>query len=159
MSEKLKETLVELIEDSIRIRFDFNAVQFGAGPVELHRALVESQEKLTELENLLSRAIRAKALLDRQTALIKMQFQEAWDRAISKPNKRLTLSEYATGKEKSAEANLATLDQARTLRQAEELQSFSVEAVDIIRLHYYGLDKVRQDIRKRLDMSQSDYYA
>lgn len=159
VNEKLKETLAELIEKTISARFDFNVAQFGAEAVELHRNLVEIQEKLSEIENNLSKAMRAKASLDREVALVKMEFQEAWDKAISKPNKRLSLSEYATGKEKSAEANLATLDQARALHRIEDVQSFAVEAVDIIRLHYYGLDKMRQDIRKRLDMSQTDYYT
>ncbi len=159
MSEALQDKLAEYIEAAIDVRFQFQTPEFGAGPVELHRSLVEVQEALTEIEGHLSRAMRAKALLDRRVASNRMVWQEAWDRSISTPNKRLTLTEYATGKEKAAEANLATLNEARTLRLAEELQSFATEAVDVIRLHYYGLDKIRQDVRKRLDMSQTDYYS
>ena len=125
----------------------------------MHRALVAVQGSLNTLELYLSKVMRAKAVADRRVASVKMVWQEAWDKAIAKPSRRMALTEYATGKEKAAEANLAAFDEARLLRTAEELQSFANEAVDVIRLHYYGLDKIRQDIRKRLDMSQTDYYS
>lgn len=157
--EELQVKLEQYIEKAIAARFEFATPEFTAGPVELHRALVESQEVLTELEDYLSKAMRAKALLERHVVKYKMVWQEAWDRAITKVNKRPSLGEYATGKEKASEANLATLNEARELRVAEEFLTFAAEAADVIRLHYYGLDKVRQDIRKRLDMSQTDYYS
>lgn len=159
MSAELQIELEEYIEKAIAARFEFAVPDFTAGPVELHRALVDIQNTLTELEDYLSNSIRAKATLDRRVVKFKMVWQEAWDKAINKVNKRPTLSEYATGKEKASEANLATLNEARRLKQEEEFLSFANEAVDIVRLHYYGLDKIRQDIRKRLDMSQTDYYS
>lgn len=103
--------------------------------------------------------MRSKAVLDRKVAKDRMVWQEKWDKAISAPVKRVSFSEYATGKEKAADANLAAFEEARTLKASEEALSFASEAVEIIRLHYYGLDKIRQDIRKRLDMSQTDYYS
>lgn len=157
--EQLQQSLTEYIEKSIELRFEFNVPVFGAEATELHRSLVEVQDILSQLEQYLSQSMRAKAVADRRVASARMVWQEVWDKAISKPSKRMTLTEYATGKEKAAEANLAALNEARTLRQEEELQTFANEAVDVIRLHYYGLDKVRQDIRKRLDMSQTDYYS
>ena len=159
MTQELEDRLVEYTEQAIKARFEFPDVEFGAGPVELHAALVSVQTTLTELENLLSKATRAKALLERRVAKDKMVWQEAWDKAMANSNKRPTLGDYATGKEKAAEANLEALMPARVLRVSEELYSFASEAVDVIRLHYYGIDKVRQDIRKRLDMSQTDYYS
>lgn len=159
MSEELQERLAGYIDNAIKARFEFAYPDFGAGAVELHRSLVEVQQALTELEVYLTKAVRAKALLDRNVAKVKMVWQEAWDRAITKAVKRPTLGEYATGKEKAAEANLATFNEARTLHTAEEAATFANEAVEVIRLHYYGLDKIRQDIRKRLDMSQTDYYS
>jgi hypothetical protein len=159
LSQELQDKLVEYIESAIDLRFQFVFPEFGAGPVELHSSLVEVQSALTELEALLSKSTRAKTMLDRKVATSRMQWQEVWDKAITKPNKRITLSEYATGKEKAADANLAAFEEAHTLHLAEELHSFATEAVDVIRLHYYGLDKIRQDIRKRLDMSQTDYYS
>lgn len=157
--EELQAKLEQYIEKAIEARFEFITPEFTAGPVELHRALVESQDVLTQLEDYLSKSMRAKSLLERRVVKFRMVWQEAWDRAIAKVNKRPSLGEYATGKEKASEANLATLDEARQLRLQEEFLTFAVEAVDVIRLHYYGLDKVRQDIRKRLDMSQTDYYS
>jgi hypothetical protein len=159
LNDALRVSLEEFMEKAIAARFEFNTVEFGAGPVELHRALVESEVILTELENYLSRSMRAKSLLERKAATAKMEWQEAWDKAIAKVNRRPTLGEYATGKEKASEANLETFDETRKMRQAEEFLSFATEAVDVIRLHYYGLDKIRQNIRKRLDMSQTDYYG
>ena len=157
--EDLQAKLEKHMEQAIETRFDFVPPEFTAGPVELHRTLVEVQDSLTQLERLLSGSMRAKSLLERRVAKVRMEWQEAWDTAIDKVNKRPALNMYATGKEKASEANLATLNEARTLRREEEALSFATEAVDIIRLHYYGLDKVRQDIRKRLDMSQTDYYS
>lgn len=158
-SQELQETLESHIKNTLSARFGFQIPSFTAGPVELHSALVEVQEVLTTVEQFLSDAIRAKAALDRREAHGRMVWQEAWDRAISTTNKKPSFGDYTTGKEKAAEANLATLDEARSLRQTQETKSFADEAVEIIRLHYYGLDKVRQDIRKRLDMSQTDYYS
>lgn len=159
MIEQLQASLVEATENSIALRFEFSIPGFGAEATELNRSLVEVQDFLSQLERYLSQSMRAKAVVDRRAASARMVWQEAWDRAISKPSKRMTLTEYATGKEKAAEANLAAFNEAHRLRQEEELQSFANEAVDVIRLHYYGLDKIRQDIRKRLDMSQTDYYS
>lgn len=158
MIEELQSQLIEYIEKAIEIRFDFPNVDYSADFGELHIATIKVQSSLTELERLLSNAIRAKAVAERRVAKYKMIWQEAWDKAISATNKRPTLGEYATGKEKASEANLATFQEARVLRSEEELLSFANEAVDVIRLHYYGLDKVRQDLRKRLDLSQSDYF-
>lgn len=158
-NQELQTNLEQYIEDTIEARFDFAVPGFDAGPVELHRALVEVQEVLTVIERFLSNSVRAKAALDRKQASVKMVWQEAWDRALSNSNKKLSFGDYTTGKEKASEANLSTLNEARSLRQIEEVQSFAHEAVEVIRLHYYGLDKVRQDIRKRLDMSQTDYYS
>ena len=156
---KLQESLESFIENTLTVRFDFITPEFTDGPVELHSALVKVQESLSTIEGYLSKAIRAKSSVDRREAHVRMVWQEAWDRAISSTNKKASFGDYATGKEKAADANLATLNEARTLRSLQEVQSFANEAVDVIRLHYYGLDKVRQDIRKRLDMSQTDYYS
>lgn len=158
MSEELRVKLAEYLEGAIEARFDFSDIEFGAGPVELHSALVDVQSHLTKLERFLSDSIRVKAALDRKESHAKMVWQEAFDKALTtkKPNFG---ADFVTGKEKIAEANLATFNELRVLNRLQEAQSFANEAVDVIRLHYYGLDKVRQDIRKRLDLSQSDYYA
>lgn len=152
MTEKLHEDLSKLITDALEVRFSVELTDVDAEFAEIHRSFIQLQESLTQLERILSQAIRAKAKLDRQVSVFKMQHQELWDRAISAPAKKVSFSEYATGKEKAAEANLATLDSARELRRVEDSQAFANEAVDVIRLHYYGLDKVRQDLRKRLDL-------
>ncbi len=159
MSQELQEKLTKYLEEAIALRFEFTNPEFGDGPVELHHSLVAIQTSLTGLEDYLSKSMRAKSMLERKLNSAKMKHQESWDTAIVKTLNRPTLSEYSTGKERAAEANLATLTQAIALRQLEEVKSFADEAVEIIRLHYYGLDKVRQDIRKRLDLAQSDFYA
>ena len=158
-NQELQTSLEQYIEKSIDARFEFSIPSFDAGPVELHRALVDVQEVLTAIERFLSNSVRAKATLDRRQASAKMVWQEAWDKALSATSKKPSFGDFTTGKEKATEANLATFEQTRALRQIEELSSFANEAVEVIRLHYYGLDKVRQDIRKRLDMSQTEYYS
>lgn len=155
MTEKLHEELTNLIEEALTARFSVSLTDVEAEFADIHSSFVAIQTNLTDLERLLSKAMRAKAKLDRRVSVFKMAHQEKWDRAISAPPKKVSFSEYATGKEKAAEANLATLDSARELRQLEDSQAFASEAVDVIRLHYYGLDKVRQDLRKRLDMMSS----
>lgn len=153
----IQKQLTEYIEEAIRLRFEFNIIDTGAGPVELHKDLVQAQMTLSDLEELLSKAIRAKAKMDRRVASVRMVYQEKFDKAISNAGKRPTLGEYATGKEKVSEANLAAFNELRELASEETTQSFAGEAVDIIRLHYYGLDKIRQDIRKRLDLQSADF--
>lgn len=159
LNQELQDKLESYIEKTIDTRFSFEYPDFTAGPVELHSAVVAVQTALTTIELYLSHSVRAKAALDRKEAHGKMVWQEAFDRSLSASNKKPSFGDYTTGKEKAAEANLATLNEARSLRQIQETKSFADEAVEIIRLHYYGLDKVRQDIRKRLDMSQTDYYS
>lgn len=158
MSKELRSELENITESAITIRFEFEIPAYGAGPVELHNCLVQVQDNLSSLEQLLSKAVRAKAALDRKEAHLKMVWQEAWDSALMK-KKASFGGDFITGKEKAAEANLATLHESRILRVIQEDLSFANEAVDVIRLHYYGLDKIRQDVRKRLDMSQTDYYS
>jgi hypothetical protein len=158
LSQELRSELEILIEEAVETRLGFGGVEFGAGPVELNRALVDVQQTLSRLEIYLSRAIRLKAKMDRQEAHVRMTWQEAFDKALTKKKANFG-SDFTTGKEKSAEANLASFNEARTLRMIQEDQSFATEAVDVVRLHYYGLDKARQDIRKRLDMTQTEYYS
>jgi hypothetical protein len=157
-SEELRSRLEAHVEAAVDLRFAFEIPDLTAGPVELNHALILVQQILTRLEDLLSRSMRAKAGLDRREAHLRMVWQEAFDRALTKPSKSFG-SEFASGKEKSADANLAAFNEARVLRAVQEDASFGTEAVDVIRLHYYGLDKVRQDIRKRLDMRQDDFYT
>jgi hypothetical protein len=158
LNEQERVDLELLIENSVETRLKFQTPEFGAGPVELHSASVNVQMILTELETALSTAIRAKAKIDRQEVRVRLVWQEKFDRALTKKNVSFG-SEFTSGKEKAAEANLASFEEARVLRKIQEDQSLANEAVEIIRLHYYGLDKARQDIRKRLDMSQTDYYS
>jgi len=148
--------LSEYIEEAIALRFDFIVPDFQADFVQLHSAVVQSQDILSKIENILSKVIREKSAAERKVYLDKMRFQEKFDRAISNAGKRPTLGEYATGKEKVSEANLAAFTELRILNASEYLLLFATEAVDIIRLHYYGLDKVRQDLRKRLDLQSAD---
>lgn len=116
-------------------------------------------QRLNTLEQLLSNAIRAKAAIDRKVNLLKLEHQSKWDEAISGKNKRPTFDNFASAKEKAADANLATFETLRKLARAEEDEAYANEAVDIARLHYYGLDKIRQELRKRLDAMQNDYYS
>jgi hypothetical protein len=148
----LHRELGNLITEAIKLRMSIVYPDVDAEFVDIHSSLIECQTALTSMEMLLSMAIRSKAKLDRQVFAFKLNHQELWDRAISKPSNRVSFSEYATGKEKAAEANLATLNSARDLRKVEDSQAFALEAVEVIRLHYYGLDKVRQDLRKRLEI-------
>jgi hypothetical protein len=159
VQETLKLKLTQLIEETLELRYSIQVPSYDADFIEVHKILIQSQSILSEIERKLSSAIRAKSASDRKIFVTKMAYQEKWDRAIVKVNSRPNLSEYATGKEKAAEANLDTLNESRALRKEEELQSFASEAVDVIRLHYYGLDKVRQDLRKRLDLESNAAYS
>lgn len=152
MTDKLHDDITKLITEAIDVRFSVELLDVDAEFVDIHKAFISVQQDLTCLESLLSQALRAKAKLDRQVTVFRMDHQEQWDRAISTPSRKVSFSEYATGKEKAADANLATLESARVLRRIEDSQAFANEAVDVIRLHYYGLDKIRQDLRKRLDL-------
>lgn len=157
MIHPLQQQLSEFIDKAISIRFETEVPSYDADITEVHRTLIAAQISLSKLERLLSESIRAKAAMDRKVSWLKLSYQESWDKAISNSHKRPTLGDFATGKEKAAEANLATLEAARLLRKEEDLQAFANEAVDVIRLHYYGLDKLRQDLRKRLDLAQTEY--
>lgn len=157
MSE-LRVNLEFLTEEAIKLRFNVTIPVYGAGPVELHQSLADVQQTLSTMEDYLSKVIRGKAALDRKENHLRMVWQEAFDKALTKKKNSLS-GDFVSGKEKIADANLSAFEEARSLRLIQEDLSFANEAVDIVRLHYYGLDKIRQDIRKRLDMSQTDYYS
>jgi hypothetical protein len=159
LSEALQKQLTDQIAQTIELRYTVEIPNYQANIDEVHSALIKAQMTLGKIEKFLSNALKAKAATDRKVFALRMNFQEQWDKAILKVAQRPTLGEYATGKERAAEANLATMGLARDLRKEEETQSFAAEAVEVIKLHYYGLDKVRQDLRKRLDHESNTMYT
>jgi hypothetical protein len=159
LSEALQKQLTDYIAQTLELRYTVEIPNYQADIDEVHSALIKAQMTLSKIEKFLSNATRAKAATDRKVFALRMTFQEKWDTAILKVAQRPTLGEFATGKERAAEANLATMGIARELRREEETQSYATEAVDVIKLHYYGLDKVRQDLRKRLDLEANTMYT
>lgn len=158
MSE-LQNRMTQTINEVIATRFEFIIPTFDASVARIYGATLDLTDRLTKLESLLSQAIRAKAALDRKVILARLEYQSKWDEAISGKNKRPTFNDFSSGKEKAAEANLATFDLQKGLNAVEQDLSFANEAVEIARLHYYGLDKVRQDIQKRLASLQNEHFS
>lgn len=118
-------------------------------PFQIVEQLTYVRRTLDRLEELLVKAIRAKAQLARGHRIKKDQLQQAWDTHVSdqSPTRRRVLTqEYVTGKEKFAEANLATLELQRTERKSLELLSFAEETLEVIKVIHRGLNDIRQDL-------------
>lgn len=118
-------------------------------PFQITEQLTFIRLRLDRLEEMLVNSIRARASLKRAHQVVKDELQQAWDTHVTNPSaiqRRVLTQEYATGKEKFAEANLATLDLQRKERKSAELLSFAEETAEVIRTLHRGLEGIRQDL-------------
>ncbi len=121
--------------------------QVDAPPSDVHEFLLNVRRRLDRVEHLYSSAIRIRGRAHEAATAAGHEAQDDWDNAILRiraaPVRRN--DEYSSAKERSAEANLATMTTQRSHRAALALARTCDTAVDVLRLLHRGLDGVRQD--------------
>jgi hypothetical protein len=156
MSDEVRAALAAYMETALELRFGVALPVSQSAPSEISECLLDVRTRLDRVEAMYTGAIRIKARAHRAAAHAKATFDDAWDTAAvdrrTAPVRRG--DEYATAKERHAEANLATLDLRHSSRAADELAHHCDEAVDVLRLAHRGLDGVRQDILTMLRAAQ-----
>lgn len=145
--DRIRGWLQEAVD--LRGNLGMDAYDDLSNPYQVVEQLSRVRATLDRIEELLVLATRAKASLTRAHRTTKDEQQLAWDQHVTSQSalKRPVLTqEYVTGKEKFAEANLATLELQRAERKSLEVLSFAEEALDVIRIIHRGLEGIRQDL-------------
>lgn len=121
-------------------------------PADLAAALRDVRGRQDRVEELLRTTLRLRARAQRGAQLAQHALDDAFDQAIH-TNRAASVTpggEYSSARERTAEANLATIDLRGTARGTHTLAHRCDETVDVLRLTHRGLDGVRQDIHALL---------
>lgn len=155
MSDQVRDRLTGMVAEALELRFSLKYPEPGASPAQLSETLLDSRRRCDRIEELYGKAIRLRGQARRTAAARTAEVDELWDHAVT-ANRRAPVrpgDEYATAKERHAEANLATLDQRRQARIAADVADFCDECADVLRLTHRGMDTVRQDLAALLRAS------
>lgn len=150
MSEH-REVIKGWIEEAVKLRYSLELASYTdlIAPWLITEQLQNVRQRLDRIEELVILSVRARASLKRSHQQVKDELQVAWDSRLtdnSAVRRPVLTQEFVTGKEKFADANLATLELQRKERLASELVSFADESVEVIRQLHRGLDGIRQDL-------------
>jgi len=138
------------------IKLRAGAVLGGSNePAYLAVDLREVRGRQDRIEELLRNAVRLRARVQRAAQLTQHRLDDATDQALhtNRTASVTPLGEYSSARERTAEANLATIDLRVAARDAHQLAHRCDETVDVLRLTHRGLDGVRQDIHALLRAS------
>ncbi len=123
----------------------------------VYDALAKASAHLDRIETLLSLAIGFKGACETKARKLEAEADDAWDDQAAK-EKRYGRREFQGAQETYAYWRLACREPRKRARQARELADAASDTERRIRLHYYGLDGLRQDLSRRLTalMRQTD---
>jgi hypothetical protein len=154
--DRALELLTKMVEEALELRHGSAGDSAGAismpppeaGVRDVLAVLLRVRSRLDRLEGVLQRAVRLRALVHRMSATTRMVADEAWDRAsVNSRAPSVRRGEEFTGpRERYADNNLATLQEARAAKAGERMAAQADAAVEVIRLAHRGLDGVRQDL-------------
>lgn len=130
------------------LRFDGELPGPEAGPGDLLSTLLDVRRRLDRIEELHARAIRIKGQVHRKAAFATAVADDAWDTAAQSRRTAPVIrgDEYSSARERTAEANLATVNERVAARKASALATDCDVFVDVIRLAHRGLDGTRHDL-------------
>jgi hypothetical protein len=154
-SKKLSDLMGDYIKEAVDLRYSATRPGVGADQSELLVALQDYRQRLDRIEELMVRAFLKKGAAYRNSKNLQDVAQDKWDESLTqttaaKKSSLLQSQEFIAPKEKYAAANLATFDQRRALRQAEDDLSWAETASDVLLKMYRGLDSGRQDLLARI---------
>lgn len=150
-NDAMKAALIDWLKEAVELRGELGLSPYDEllAPWQVVEQLSMLRITLDRVEELLVKAVRAKAQITRIHRRTQDDLQVEWDRHVTNQSavrRPVLTQEYVTGKEKFAEANLATLELRQKERRSLELLSFSEETLDVIRTIHRGLEGVRQDL-------------
>lgn len=151
ISQKMAENLREVSD----LRYSIEIPPNGSDSSILLASLQDHRARLDRIEHLLVSCVihKAKAAIAVRSA--NDELSDKWDTNISDQKKQKSVNlvvgnQFEAPKEKYATANLATFEQRRVVRTAEEELIWIETAIDAIQKMYRGLDASRQDILTRI---------
>lgn len=145
--EQIFDVLQRHVAEALATRYNAGLPEVGADPRTLLESLQHARRSLDRVEELLTQTMRLRAATQRVASHAGNEFDDAWDQAaVARKNAPVIHGgEFSSARERTAEANLATLDLRNTARRAGDLAHRCDEAVDLIRLAHRGLEGLRQD--------------
>lgn len=150
-ADDIRTTVEAYIAEALELRVAVEVPAPGSDPKRVLESLLSTRQRLDRVEELLHRALRIRHRVQRSLTIVRAQHDDARDTALTNAKQQRggpvtrDNDQYTSAQERNAEANLATLELRRTLRQAEEVASYCDEAVDLLRLAHRGLEGVRVD--------------
>lgn len=146
-----RDTLRAWLEEALELRGSLGLAPYDdlVAPFQITEQLTNVRARLDRVEELRIKAVRAKASVKKAHQKVKDELQDAWDSHVTNTSavrRPVLTQEYVTGKEKFAEANLATFEQRKAERKSGELLSFAEETLEVIHIIHRGLNDIRQDL-------------
>lgn len=120
----------------------------SAQPPEVHKALVEARGSLDRLEEILSMAMVLRSGAEAKAKELAEAADDAMDKATVARSARAR--DFEGARERLAAASLDTLAERRAARSAARLAALAADIEKRIRLRYYGLAKLRDELADRL---------
>lgn len=153
--EKLQDALSRIVEEAMDLRFGEAGDAAGAvylpetdqGPQAILDSLVRVRRRLDRVEYLLAQVVRLRGTASRSLDVVQAEADDAWDRHVVEQRRAPVRrgDDFTGPREKYAEASVATMEQKIAAREAQEISSKAVEAEQIVRTLYRGLDALRYD--------------
>jgi len=147
--------MAENLREVSDLRYSIDIPPNGSDSATLLVSLQDHRARLDRIEHILVSCViyKAKALLSVRSA--NDELSDQWDSNISDQKKQKSVNlvvgnQFEAPKEKYATANLATFEQRRVVRTAEEELTWIETTIDAIQKMYRGLDASRQDIITRI---------
>lgn len=115
-----------------------------AGQPVMISSLARVRTRLDRIEELQTKAMRARGRLHRMQSEAAFAAQAAYDEAAVQRS-AFRSQEYTSAKERNAEASLDSFAQKRAAHLAEKLVAIALEVEEQIKHCYWGLVKLRED--------------
>ncbi len=143
--------LDDAVTEAIKLRADAGLAG-TLDPVELSATLRDVRGRQDRIEELLRNTMRLRARIQRAAQLKQHALDDATDTALHERRGAAVTpgGEFSSARERTAEANLVTIDLRFAARDAQQLAHRCDEAVEVLRLTHRGLDGVRQDVHALL---------
>lgn len=151
----IAQRMTEFLKEATDLRY---SIKLPGDTVELSKLLASLQDhraRLDRLEHILTTCVIRKAQAVLAVKAANDDLSDKWDENISDQKKQKSVSlvvgnQFEAPKEKYATANLATFEQRRLVRTAEEELVWIETTIDALQKMYRGLDSSRQDILTRI---------
>lgn len=148
----MEKTMVGWATEAIELRFgeagdDLGRVRlpdWEAGPTAMISSLGRVRVRLDRVEELQTKAMRARGRITRIQSDAAFEAQRAYDEAAVHRS-AFRSQEYTSAKERNAEAALDSFEQKRAAHQAEKLVALSMQVEEQIKHCYWGLVRLRED--------------